>query len=205
MDALLENFTHDLDAESNKIMTRINQIIDLLNYDAFDEALSQDLVEILGPYIAKNWEHEQREMDLHEQVRLLRQQLRESMRLEDWDSPAAGRTRTALEAAQTREIETLREQITVLEARVVELEAQPWMQKVTGKWIEVSSANWELMYKCRDLSGEVSGLHEQLRQSVAVEDLRGPGLKPKTALERVLEKKVDGLVKKTGRPRTKTM
>lgn len=203
MDALLDKLTHELDSEANSIMTRITQIIDLLNHETFDQALRQDLIEILEPYIAKNWEHEHRERDLHEQVTELRQQLRESVQIADWDSPPTGRTQTALEAAQSRQIETLIERVMVLETKVVE--SEPKLQTIEATLIRVSSTNWELGYKCRDLSGEVAELQEQLRRSIAVEDLGTQALKPKTALERVLEKKIEGLARKTGRSRTKTM
>ncbi|KAK3934029.1 hypothetical protein QBC46DRAFT_90889 [Diplogelasinospora grovesii] len=191
MDEPIERGIPELDDQANRIVALIVKIIELL---------SVDIRHLLKDDISRMWECEYRCTDLTEQVWKLKKQLRESIPLEHWLNPPP-QIRNALEAGQDRRIEELRDRIVELETKIRELEAK--FQPMSEKLIRVMSHNWELGYKCKDLSGDLWRLKGQLRTSIALGDLAAPPLKPKTALERALEKKIDELEGRGKHPRRK--
>lgn len=64
-----------------------------------------------------------------------------------------------------------------------------------------AAGNWELRWRCRDLQEQVTRLAMQLRDSVSLGDVDRPPWKPKTALERSLEKKILELEEKIHNPK----
>ncbi|KAI8623276.1 hypothetical protein F5Y19DRAFT_468645 [Xylariaceae sp. FL1651] len=178
MDVSVETFLPELDERANRILELIKRIIELL---------SVDILVLLKDEISAKWESDYRCRDLSEQVTKLKKELRE--------------IRSAAEAAQDDKIKALKVRIRELEARIEELESQP--RDADEKLIEALSKNWELGYRCRDLSGDVWRLKQQLRRRIALGDVESLSFNPKTALERALENRIDELEGRGKHPRRK--
>lgn len=184
MDASVETFLPELDERATRILQLIRRIIELL---------SVDVLVLLKDEISAKWESDYRCRDLSEQVTKLKKELRE-IRLGSVAN---------MEAAHDDEIRALEARIGELEARIVELESEP--RRVTDKerLTKALSKNWELGYQCRDLSGEVWRLKQQLRRRIALGDMESLPFKPKTGLERALQKRIDELEGRGKHPRRK--
>ena len=175
MDVSVETFLPELDERANRILQLIKRIIELL---------SVDILVLLKDEISAKWESDYRCRDLSEQVTKLKKELRE--------------IRTA---AQDEEIKASKVRMRELEARIEQLESRP--QDRDQKLIDALSKNWELGYRCKDLSGDVWRLKQQLRRRIALGDVESLPFKPKTALERALEKRIDELEGRGRHPRRK--
>ncbi|RYP74216.1 hypothetical protein DL771_003149 [Monosporascus sp. 5C6A] len=192
-DRLLDTVVHELDAQSNKIVQLIMKLIEILNIDIFV---------LLKDEISAKWECTYKCRDLSEQVWRLKKQLRESIPLTDWIDPPA-KIESALEAAHDGQIKESKDRIKELELRIEGLELQ--LRSLRARLMRTLTQNWELRYKCRDLSEDVWRLKAQLRRSVALSRSREalPWKKPKTALERALEKRIEELEGRGKHPRRK--
>jgi len=180
MDASMETCLPELDERAARILQLIKRILELL---------SVDVLVFFRDEMAAKWETDYRCRDLSEEVTKLKKQMR------------------AVEAGHDSgaEIKALKDRIRELEARVEELEHAPQLRHVEEKkkLTEAQSKNWELGYRCKDLSGDVSRLKQQLRRRIALGDVECLPFKPKTALERALEKRIDELEGRGKHPRRK--
>jgi hypothetical protein len=133
--------------------------------------------------------------DLGEEVTRLRVHLSQSVSLRDWASPPP-RLETSLEAADKERIS-----LDLLRAR---------LREESEALERARSRNWELEYRCRDLSDEVGMLKAKLRKSVPMDNVAEHVTNPKTAMEKALEEKIEQLEKAAAvipvqRRRTRTM
>ncbi|KAK0708681.1 hypothetical protein B0H67DRAFT_544563 [Lasiosphaeris hirsuta] len=193
MDKALEDVISELDDQANRVVALVVKLIRLL---------SVDLRELLKDEISKQWECDYKCRDLGEQVAWLKKQLRESISLASLEHPTPTKVKSALETAQENRIKELEILFRDAKGRIMELETR--IRELDGRLIHVLSHNWELAYKCRDLSGDIWRYKGQLRVSIALGDLEAPPLKPKTALERALEKKIDELEESNRHPQRRT-
>jgi len=184
MDASVETFLPELDERASRILQLVKRIIELL---------SVDILVLLKDEISAKWESDYRCRDLSEQVTKLKTELR------------GIRSGSAAEVAQDDGIKGLTARIRELEARIEELEVESKPRDADKKKLaETLSKNWELGYQCRDLSGDVWRLKQQLRRRIALGDVESlPFGRPKTALERALEKRIAELEGRGKHPRRK--
>ncbi len=143
------------------------------------------LMDLLNQDRSLAWEQSYRIRDLTEEVQRLKDALSDSIPLVDRANPPF-KPRTALEVAYE------------------------WREKGLERHLaERLRENWELQYRCKDLQEHVWRLDMQLRDSVSLGDVERPPWKPKTALERALEKKIlelDGRIRNPkGRGRSNTI
>ncbi|KLU86523.1 hypothetical protein MAPG_05535 [Magnaporthiopsis poae ATCC 64411] len=175
-----------VNAEADKI---IKEELHSDDYRAINEELELDsraerllihlwyLMALLKRDRSMMWEQDYRIRDLEEEVKRLKAALRDSIPLADRVDPPL-KPRTALERFYERRVK-------VAERRVADLLPE----------------NWELQWRCRDLQEQVKRLGMQLRDSVSFGDVDRPPWKPKTALERSLEKKILELEGKIHNPK----
>ena len=181
MDASMETFLPELDERATRILQLIKRILELL---------SVDVLVFLKDEMAAKWETDYRCRDLGEQITKLKKGMREMH-----DSGVE------IKALKDR-IGELEDRIGELEARIRELESQ--LRRVAEKkLVEALSKNWELGYRCKDLSGDVYRLKQQLRRRIALGDVESLPFKPKTGLERALQKRIDELEGRGKHPRRK--
>lgn len=135
------------------------------------------LMALLNQEMSTAWEENYRIRDLTEEVQRLRDALRDTVSYADRADPPL-KPRTALEAMNERRVK-------VAEGHVSDL----------------LSENWELNWRCRDLQERVRRLETQLRNSVSLSDAQRPPWKPKTALERALEKRILELERQIHNPK----
>ena len=161
--------------------------------------LMQELLDRLAANASDDWERLYECMDLRKDNGRLKERLDNSIPLDDWGKPPL-KLRTALEADTEDLVPKLTQEVKDLHRRHRDMAER--LQNATSK-------NWELDYKCRDLTGDVWRLKGQLRNSVMAEDSQMPSLKPKTALESALEKEIKRLKagdrQMTGRSRSRSM
>ncbi|KAK3689562.1 hypothetical protein B0T22DRAFT_461784 [Podospora appendiculata] len=179
----------DLEAQANEILGLLSKLLETADQD-----------------VSRNWNLEHELLDLLEGIGRLKKQLRESVTLSDWENPP-WKSRTALEATYERRINELKDKVKSLEAEVRALRER--LETMQGRLDREISKNWALGYDCRDLAGKIWRLEAQLRNSITLGDLEKPPRKPKTALERALERRVrelEGRVARPhGKPRSRTM
>ncbi|KAK0647016.1 hypothetical protein B0T16DRAFT_458882 [Cercophora newfieldiana] len=168
---------------ANRILKRMQELLDRMAADASDE-----------------WERAYECRDLRGENGRLKERLDNSIPLDDWGKLPGAKLRTALEADQEDLAPKLQAQVKDLQKR---------HHNMAERLQDAMSKNWELDYKCRDLSGDISRLKGQLRNSVMSEDSQMPSLKPKTALETDLEKEIrrlkEGNKQAAGRSRSRSM
>ncbi|KAK3291345.1 uncharacterized protein B0H64DRAFT_46331 [Chaetomium fimeti] len=161
--------------------------------------LMQELLDRLAANASDDWERLYECKDLRDENGRLKERLDNSIPLDDWGKPPF-KLRTALEADKEDLVPKLTAEIKNLHKRHRDMAER--LQNATSK-------NWELNYKCRDLTGDVWRLKGQLRSSVMTEDSQMPSLKPKTALENALEKEIrrlkEGDKQLAGRSRSRSM
>jgi hypothetical protein len=159
----------------------------------------QELLDRLAANASDDWERRYECMDLRKDNGRLKERLDNSIPLDDWGKPPL-RLRTALEADREDLVPKLTQEVKDLQRRHRDMAER--LQDATSK-------NWELDYKCKDLTGVVWRLKGQLRNSIMTEDSQMPSLKPKTALENALEKEIqrlkEGDRQMTGRSRSRSM
>ncbi|KAH6843222.1 hypothetical protein B0I37DRAFT_357205 [Chaetomium sp. MPI-CAGE-AT-0009] len=188
VDSLCESgpCNHDI---CNWLQYRADRILELM----------QELLDRLRANASDDWERLYECRDLRGENGRLKERLDNSIPLEDWGKPPL-KLRTALEADKEDLIPKLAQEIKNLHRRHRDMAER--LQDATSK-------NWELDYKCRDLTGDVWRLKGQLRNSVMTEDSQIPALKPKTALENALEKEIrrlkEGDKQMPGRSRSRSM
>lgn len=143
---------------------------------------------VLLGLISWDWEREYRCNDLAEKVQRLEEQLSDVvMPYGNWPDPSS----TAPDAARKQGNEVLIIEISDLQQEKRNLETQIK---------SLQSRNWELEYKCSDLTEEVGRLRTQLRRSIPLDNVPQVSTQPETALERALQTRVrksEGVVRPT--------
>jgi hypothetical protein len=174
---------NSIQRESNRILKLMQELLDHLAADASDD-----------------WERLYECKDLRNENGRLKERLDNSIPLDEWGKLPASKLRTALEADEEDEISKSKAEIKNLHKR---------HRAMAQRLQDATSKNWELGYKCRDLTDDVSRLKGQLRDSVMTEDSQLPSLKPKTALEKALEQEICRLKEKdkpmAGRSRARSL
>ncbi|KAK5652114.1 hypothetical protein OQA88_10756 [Cercophora sp. LCS_1] len=174
--------------ETKLMQTLVDEIVVLLSL----------LLGLLGDAASEAWERQYECADLREEVSRMRSQLRDSIPLGDgaaqlhkprsaWDVDCENAAR-----AQDGKIADLRRKVRDLEAELAALFA-----RLKGELAK----NWQLTYRCDDMREEVWRLNMQMRNSVSVVDVDYPPWKPKSALERVLERKIVDLEDRIRHPK----
>ncbi|RYP74369.1 hypothetical protein DL771_003036 [Monosporascus sp. 5C6A] len=183
-DRLLDEAEAEINAKSNHILLLLSRLLELLSQES-----------------SKAWEREYHCIDLTEAASRMRDQLRDSIPLGDRANPPR-KPRSALEVVYENSARARDEDLRYLRQRIRNLEAE--LKTLEKRLVEEMSKNWELDYRWRDMREEVWRLKLQLRSSISLVDAGHPPWKPKTGLERALEKKIVELEGRARHPKGRT-
>ncbi|KAK4186015.1 hypothetical protein QBC35DRAFT_502443 [Podospora australis] len=129
-------------------------------------ALLSKLEQAASAITSLAWEREWERNDLLEDVQSLRQIIRETVARSSHNALPSG-AKGVIEAG--------------IQEKMQDLETALKMEK---------SKSWELEEQCKDMGEDIGMLERQLRNSIAVGDVKSPPVLPRTALEKALQDRI---------------